>query len=181
MTKSRSKNPAQFNLTPMIDCTFQLIIFFILVAQISQEQLLPMIVPEPEKSQARDPGEGNRTRPDVAIVNIWNRFGNREKLDNVSRQDAPLGVMEAEGYSIRTEKIEIHDIPRLREVLKQEKARFDADSGGGHFYIEVRSDMDIGYGDIYPVMRAAGEIGIRQMYMTAVTDPHRNVQIAGNR
>ena len=37
----------EFNMTPMIDVTFQLILFFILVGQVASDALARMLVPEP--------------------------------------------------------------------------------------------------------------------------------------
>jgi biopolymer transport protein ExbD len=44
------------NMTPMIDCTFQLIIFFILTAQIASEEVAKVAVPEPHHSMAYPEG-----------------------------------------------------------------------------------------------------------------------------
>ena len=163
----------EVNLTPMIDCTFQLIIFFIIVAQISDEQLAPMIVPEPEKSRAVTPDQ-EKGKPDVVIVNVWTAFEDKEKLkDGTTRNNEPILAMRAEGYKIRKEKIEVGNLQRLTEILKEEKARFEAKKGTEQtFYVEVRADRDIGYDEVLPVMRAAAEAGIARMYMTAIADPH---------
>ena len=166
---------AEPNLTPMIDCTFQLIIFFIITAQMSNEELAPMLVPKPDKSRAIAPGGSDEVRPDVVIVNVYSEFEDKEKIDGGKTHDnEPILAMQAEGYRVKSQEVEVGNTEVLVEMLKQEKAIFDAKKkgAGATFYVEVRADRDISYDQILPVMRSAAEAGIAKMYMTAVTDPN---------
>ena len=68
------------NMTPMIDCTFQLILFFVLAAKISEAELEKMLVSEPHKSKAVPPAtkegeEDFRKMPNKLIVNVVNEYG----------------------------------------------------------------------------------------------------------
>lgn len=159
-------NPTDVNLTPMIDCTFQLIIFFIITAQISNDQLAPLLVPEPEQSMAATPGEGGRS--DVAIVNVCNRFGR----DVEGRKEDPGDTMRATGYKIKQDALKPGEEIRMAHILAAERKRFRRAHGDAAFYVEVRADRDLRYDQVLPVMHAAAHAGIDRMYMTAVTDPH---------
>ena len=53
------------NLTPMIDVTFLLIVFFVLVSQIVEVESVEMNLPEPNEPLTERPGEEQR-----AIINI---------------------------------------------------------------------------------------------------------------
>lgn len=48
------KEPIQFNMTPMIDVVFLLIIFFMLASQFVSAEHAELKLPDPEKSQARE-------------------------------------------------------------------------------------------------------------------------------
>jgi biopolymer transport protein ExbD len=164
----------EVNLTPMIDCTFQLIIFFIIVAQISNEELAPLIVPEPDKSRAKKQDLEQQGSPDVTIVNVWSEFEDRKELDDgTTRDEEPILAMKAVGYKVRQETLDVGDLRRLTEILREERAGFESNGRPAQtYYVEVRADMDVGYDQVLPVMRAAAEAGIARMYMTAVADPN---------
>jgi biopolymer transport protein ExbD len=51
---SRQSGPIQFNMTPMIDVTFLLIIFFMLASQFVSAEHADLKLPDPENSQARE-------------------------------------------------------------------------------------------------------------------------------
>ncbi|MBI5359262.1 MAG: biopolymer transporter ExbD [Planctomycetes bacterium] len=57
--------PATFDMTPMIDCVFQLIIFFMLATDMSQRELEALIPPKAPKAQPIAPNEDDRL-----IINI---------------------------------------------------------------------------------------------------------------
>lgn len=48
------RRPVGFNATPMIDVIFMLTIFFMLVSRFSSEESVPMDLPNPTASQAKD-------------------------------------------------------------------------------------------------------------------------------
>lgn len=53
------------NLTPLIDLSFLLIVFFVLVSQITSIENLPLALPRPDQSAARAPGDDPRV-----VVNV---------------------------------------------------------------------------------------------------------------
>lgn len=57
--------PATFDMTPMIDCVFQLIIFFMLATDMSQRELEALIPPKAPKAQPIVPEDDDRL-----IINI---------------------------------------------------------------------------------------------------------------
>ncbi|HNX27429.1 MAG TPA: biopolymer transporter ExbD, partial [Phycisphaerae bacterium] len=71
----------EVNLTPMIDCTFQLIIFFILTAQMASQELAKVSLPEPVKSMAigADPDKPDQpTNLNNVTVNVVNKYGDSD-------------------------------------------------------------------------------------------------------
>ncbi|MEK7308051.1 MAG: biopolymer transporter ExbD, partial [Nitrospirota bacterium] len=52
--------PATFDMTPMIDCVFQLIIFFMLATDMSQRELEALIPPKAPEAQSIPPEDTDR-------------------------------------------------------------------------------------------------------------------------
>jgi biopolymer transport protein ExbD len=67
MSRLHTRGPARIesNLTPLIDLTFLLIVFFVLVSQITSIESLPLALPRPSESVARAPGDDPRV-----VVNV---------------------------------------------------------------------------------------------------------------
>jgi biopolymer transport protein ExbD len=149
------------NMTPMIDCTFQLIIFFILTAQMANAELAKIIPPDPQRSVAEDkPGE---VKNDRVIVNIANEYG-----DDPDRTD-PRKASWARNYKVGGKDIMPGDMDSLVDALRDRKdSAVEMGIDKDEFFIEVRADKDIQYADVEPVMRAARDADIKKMYITAI-------------
>ncbi|HPS52413.1 MAG TPA: biopolymer transporter ExbD [Phycisphaerae bacterium] len=168
----------EVNLTPMIDCTFQLIIFFILTAQMASQELAKVSLPEPVKSMAigADPDKPDQpTNLNNVTVNVVNKYGDSD--DN--RQMELAG--KAECYQLGQNKIDAGNIEALTAAIKERKAQILSDKNiknvkEGDIIVEIRADKDIVFQDIEPVMRAAAEAKINKMSMTALVDPEHRVK-----
>jgi biopolymer transport protein ExbD len=157
--KKGASGDVEFNMTPLIDCTFQLIIFFILTSAVLSKALAPVRLHRPLDSQALEPKEmpesSNRT-----IVNV------------VSMADVKAGISprsaQAKEYKILGDSIDVGDRAGLIRVFKahQKKAK---DKGFKDFYVEIRADDRVNFGAVRPVMLAAARAGIPRMNITALT------------
>lgn len=169
----------EVNMTPMIDCTFQLIIFFILTAQMASQELAKVSLPEPAKSMAvgpdpEDTGGGATTISNVT-VNVVNKYGDQDK----DRQPELAG--KAQYYQIGPDKIDAGNIEALTTAIKARKNQILTDKNikkvkESDIIVEIRADKDIAFQDIEPVMRAAAEAKIAKMSMTALVDPDHKVK-----
>lgn len=67
MSRLHARGPARFDaaMTPLIDLTFLLIVFFVLVSQITSVEYLPLNLPQPSANAARAPGDDPRI-----VVNV---------------------------------------------------------------------------------------------------------------
>ncbi|MBN1554128.1 MAG: biopolymer transporter ExbD [Phycisphaerae bacterium] len=166
MAKRRSAagNAAgEVNMTPMIDCTFQLIIFFILTAQMASEQA-KVLVPEPKVSQAISEEEGTIT-PGRVTVNVVSKCGDKE--DN---RDS-ITATQAKHYQVGAEIISLEDIPRLVQILTEQLSMaMQRGIQEKDFYVEIRGDKDIAFSGIEPVLHAAAAAKIKKMSITAIVD-----------
>ncbi len=148
------------NMTPMIDCTFQLIIFFILTSQFASAALAQLELHEPRESQAKKQPE--KALPDRVIVNVL----------SVANKDAdkrdPRWSGQAAEYQISGKPIKIGEEYRLRDIFKKAKAKaVKAGFPGEKFLVEIRADKDVEFQYIKPVMDEAGEAEIGNVEITA--------------
>ncbi len=157
----RGRGEAEFNMTPMIDVTFQLIIFFILAGQMASEALAKLDPPEPHESVAKKVDE---QIPNRAIVNILSK--------DPENPDSELAG-EAMMYKIENVVIEVGDIDALAKVLEQKWDNWKNSAYGddkAEFFVEIRGHYTLYYREIQPVLQAAAKAEIPKMSITAVLD-----------
>jgi biopolymer transport protein ExbD len=151
-----SSGAVEFNMTPMIDCVFLLIIFFILSATVLNDALAELELHRPYASQANDNKESNAL-PNRIIVNVISDA--RDKLDFISRESAL-----AKEYMINGEIIDIGDRDSLTDKIRQ-GAIVAMDKDYKDFYVEIRADHRVNFGAVQEVLKAAGASGIRGINM----------------
>ncbi len=147
-----------FNMTPMIDVTFQLIIFFIIAGQMVSDDIEALIPPEPYKSQAIE----ERTKIPSIIVNIVSEAGDDPDA-------SPTQARVASMWYIKGVKIEVGDNKELTARL-QATLKGMSEEAQAHPLLEIRCDKRIQYSDVVPVMLAARDAGIPNMDITAIVD-----------
>ena len=116
--------PPGFNMTPMIDVVFLLIIFFMLVSQFSSAENVEVELPDPEQSQAIE-----ATVPEKVILNI----------EYVGPDEPPaylLGSIRVSGLEelsrrLRNQRVET---PELQVILRADKRVA---------YLDVRQAMEV--------------------------------------
>ncbi|MBI5723520.1 MAG: biopolymer transporter ExbD [Planctomycetes bacterium] len=159
MKKKKRGSPGEvgFNYTPLIDVTFNIIIFFILTTEIAEANLAQVTPPYPADSVAhgRVAGENHCT------VNIV--------VKNPDSKDTE-GAGEAKEYQIDGEPIPLGDVERLSQEFKSRQANWQRPAGASkdaEFYIEVRGDERVRYDAVAPVLLAAAKAQIKKMTLTA--------------
>lgn len=168
------------NMTPMIDCTFQLIIFFILTAQMASQEIAPVAVPEPFESMAFNEVAGGgemNLLPNKVTVNIVGPYGDDlKKRKSVDSGDALY-------YRVGDRKIDIGDAEKLSTVMKlyldtfiQDEKKEGRQPDEKNFFVEIRGDQDVDYASVAPVMQAASDAGIAKMSITALVDEKRKIE-----
>jgi len=157
-----------FNMTPMIDCVFQLILFFLLTSQFASANLPRMELFRPHESQAQVDKE--RKFPYKVIVNVLSdreesRGGAKVAVD--PRKAGRAKVYVVGGTPISTKK--------LAELEKKLRARWEGTDKEhkGEFFVEIRADKDVHFNEIVPVMEIAAKVGIVKMNLTALAKSRR--------
>ena len=176
LKKFRSCRDVGFNMTPMIDCTFQLIIFFILASQVASDAYAQNV-------RLRRPVESQAIPASVA------KFTNKVTVNVVSAAAGdlnpdPATASELKFYQILTVKYRIGEIDRMIEVIRKLRSDYEKQFGttvapptgaGGKeddnrmFFLEIRADERVNWQDVAPVIRAGVEAGINKMNITALT------------
>ena len=156
---------ADVNMTPMIDCTFQLIIFFILTAQMATETA-KVLVAKPLDPMALCKIDPDKPPfPNKITVNVVNKYGDKEDGREPSISARP------ECYIINNQRIETYQTDILVQRLQDAWAAAQAKGlKSDEFFVEIRADKDIAYAGIEPVLMAAAEAKLHRMTITAEAD-----------
>jgi len=148
------------NLTPMIDCVFQLMLFFILTSQAASQLIVPVELAHPLESKAI--AQDKLDSPHKVIVNVVSA-----EPDNGSSD--PLVMGKAVTYRINNRDFTTQpvDMDALRSELRAAK---DAGGDDDGFCLEIRGDKKVHFAFFEPLMRAAGDAGISRMNISARVD-----------
>lgn len=155
--KTGASGEVAFNMTPMIDCTFQLIIFFILSATVMSQALADLKLHRPWRSQARDEKEILLEADNRIIVNVVSAAGKKKDAS------AELAA-QAQRYQILTEKIDIGNRDKLTRIIK-DRVKRARQAGHKKFFVEIRADYRVNFGAVRPVMLAAAKAGVTNVEM----------------
>ncbi len=157
--KGTGQGGVDFNMTPMIDVTFQLIVFFILAGQMASDELANLSLHRPYRSQAVE--EEKLGVPNRVVVNILSVSGDRspEAVD-------PLDAGMAKYYMISKKKIDVDDYDGLKKILgDRKKAASDRKT---KFYVEIRADHRVAFEYVKHVMDAAADVKIAKVKFSAL-------------
>ena len=139
---ARARKPSlTFNMAPMIDVVFLLIIFFVLVSTFTSSEQIPMELPHPERSQAQ-------------MVKLTERV-----IINVQLLDPDSPERSEVGYSIASNRPE--SLGSISERLMVQK-RINP-----NVKVIIRADKRVPYGAVREVMQVVAENGIELMNVVA--------------
>lgn len=150
-----SAGDVSFNMTPLIDCTFLLLIFFVLTSQMSSDSLANLDLPRPLASVAA-PAAHRHSGP--LIVNVISAEGD----DGLVGADR---IGQAAGYKIEGRFVQVGDVDTLVAILRTHRT-----DTAGDLLLEVRADRRVQFGHVQPVMDAATAAGISKVDLTALLE-----------
>lgn len=144
MSRARAIQPGaarvRMNLTPMIDMTFLLIVFFILTSQISNVEMAEEIeLPEPKHSVAAEPDEEHRV-----VINLIPDLLDKRRVASMRLGFRTFNADAAGRAALRAELLAA--VQRDAEVK-----------------IDIRADRQASYSEVYPILNAASASGARRV------------------
>ena len=163
-----SAGEVTFNMTPMIDCVFQLILFFLLTSQVASANLPRMELFRPLESQAQI--SKDRKFPYKVIVNVLS--DREETKGGVKGPIDPRRAGRAKLYVVGGEPIPKKKLADLEEILRK-RWKETAEEHKSEFFVEIRADKDVHFNEIVPVMEIAAKVGIVKMNLTALAKSSR--------
>lgn len=156
-----------FNYTPLVDVTFNLIIYFVLTSTINTQAMARVIVPTVHDSAAVATEKLGTDRVVVNVVSGGTSVSARG--DDPYTSDSGR----AKGYEIDGVPISVGDMEKLVTTIKKKRDFIGRQPTAGkpeNFYIEVRADFRVEYQDIEPILFAAAQAEIPKMNITTLVD-----------
>ena len=146
------------NMTPMIDVTFQLIIFFIIASQFASREKSDLLLPFPHEPTSISDDKVKQRRVVVNVLSAEDPLYRPqvEKVRPVLPGDVAWYVVQGERVNLGRSTYE--EIRRRLEgafAQAQEKGLTEQD-----FHVEVRADKRVAYNNVASVLQAAGEAQI---------------------
>lgn len=140
----------EMNMTPLIDVTFQLIIFFMLVSNIVAEENPQMVLPVLRDPQAQPIGEGERV-----VVNLEPQPFGPERIrggtDHLAWPGQPLRIR------VGVRSYSLDDLGLVVQTLA------DAQLGNPNVEVLLRADSALHYASVQPVLDAIAAAGVGQV------------------
>lgn len=138
--RTRTTHSIAFNMTPMIDVVFLLIVFFMLVSAFASAENVPMHLPDPQRSRAR-----NVELPNRLVINCF----------PVDPAAPAKGVLYRLGPNRPQSLAEISDaLLAARETTPE-------------LQVVIRADRRLPYADVREVMKLVADHGIVNMNIVA--------------
>ena len=158
------------NMTPMIDVTFLIIIFFMLINNIVTDQTVPMIVPELDDPQTRRIDE-----PRKLIINLapderheGDRRSRRQLQANpfVPGRQVP-GTLKIGSVQYHLAGPGPHEV-LFRNALESMVAQLrQAVTADRNIEVELRADCALHYDYVQQVLGAIGQAGVAKVHVVA--------------
>lgn len=142
---------AEADLTPMIDVTFQLIIFFLLINNIITEEAVEMLVPVLDDPKTQELAEIPRIVVNVAPMPY-----------DKSREDSPLmHAGNAQFVKVGMDQFSVDQMGEIEASLRQAREK------NPEVEVLLRADSALHYEEVQPVMAAIANAGIQVINLVA--------------
>jgi len=149
MSKAHEKQEdIELNLTPMIDVVFNLIIFFMLVADLSQKDIELLQLPWSTEAQADQGKEDLRI-----IINVVKAGNIREQKDWKSGDPVDIKV--------KGEVVDLKTLTQKLLVFAERKRDMEHPMQPSEVFALIRCDRDIRWREVQWVMQACADPDVR--------------------
>ena len=176
----RGPTKPSMNMTPLIDVTFQIIIFFMLINNIIAEQSVQMIVPELDDPETRKIEEMEKVVINIAPVEHVHPHLYALK----DRKDSPLmgaDREEAGALKIRMKEYRLkgEGSVSMGEALQGLQSDLEKEiAANAKVEVELRADCALYYEQVQLVMAVISQAGVQTVHLVAYLpeDQRRKVQ-----
>jgi biopolymer transport protein ExbD len=152
-----------FNYIPLIDVTFNLIVFFALTSEISSAQNARVLVPDPHSPQAVARSTMSKNVVTIAVIS-------EAAYDATKKVDAQTAAR-AFRYEIDGEEYKnISDLDGLVLKIRQKQKLNESLLGkaaADEFFVEIRADSRLSFSEVTPVIMAIARAGIAKVAISA--------------
>lgn len=135
----------ELNMTPMIDVVFNLIIFFMIVTDMSQKELEDLVLPD-SKSSVEDKADEKELR---VIINI-----SKKNKKTYARDREVLIKVKGVEYDLKALKSHLYKIADT-------KRETDHEAKPSAVFVLIRCDQDIAWREVQWVMQACADPTVR--------------------
>lgn len=174
MSKIHKRGPVspEVNMTPLIDITFQLIIFFMLVNNIVRDEAITMIVPQLNNPEVIAIPEKNKV-----FVNLVPKNNDREKKNGQDNEylntDGKLALIRIGQVDLEINSSNFGDqMQKVTDLLKTWNK--EAEEKGEKLEVILRADASLYYSEVMPVMQAIGLANVQQVNIVALEEGRKN-------
>ncbi len=152
----------RINMTPLIDVTFLLIIFFMLVNTIISDETVEMVVPKLTEAQTIEVGDIKRL-----VINVAPTPYGKERFEEGAylMYEGTEGGMAVEVQLGQKNRYAIFEMDKLSEELVKSKDK--AKETGEKIEIMLRADSALRFDQVEPVIGAISKAGIGVINMVA--------------
>ena len=169
----RGPAKAEMNVTPLIDVTFLLIIFFMVISNFITEESVEMIVPVLEEPKVREFERMNRV-----VINIApQRYTKSDRGDDHLEWSG-----EPEYVKIGSQYFAMDQMGQVTAVLRRTVAEGPKDEqGGSKMEVVLRADSALNYESVQPVMAAIAHAGVGKLHLVSYLPRHGPGRATGSR
>jgi biopolymer transport protein ExbD len=176
-TTTTAAGDVSFNVVPLVDVAFLMILFFILTSTISSNAISELQLPRINESVAMDPTKEGADTPRIPNKIIVNVISAEAQAAGKSGQAAdkngldPNRPGQAEKYEIDGQPYLIGEVAPLAAYFKKKKKEIEgsgAMAGKDQCFVVIRGDWRVDYKAVEAVLLAAAEAEIPKMNITAL-------------
>lgn len=158
------------NMTPLIDVTFLLIIFFMIISNVISEETVQMVVPELVEPRVRQ-FEEMRT----IVVNIAPRpYGGDDRTPDHLNWSGEADYVKVDSRKISLDRLDV--VTELLSAAVKESPK-DAE-GNPQLEVLLRADSALHYTQVQPILGAITAAGIGKVHLVAYL-PNRGPPLQG--
>jgi biopolymer transport protein ExbD len=151
--KHAAEEEIELNLTPMIDVVFNLIIFFMIITDLTQKDIEQLTLPKASQDK-EDKADEKETR---ILINVLKEVGRDKQYKEI--KDWPPGgpvMVKVKGQELTLDKLK-EELFKIAETDRD----MDHPMQPSEVFVLIRCDKDIRWREVQWVMQAAADPEVR--------------------